>query len=190
MKSRPLGRLKDHTGGSESFLLKERVRNLSEVIRKCPIGVKTSWMFVSQIATFISMTSINSISGGRDLQEVIISQVWTPLKEISALMTLFISSRVWVMRASCNQIFNPQDTDLDWDISVVYKPFWLWHYSGATSTDSGRIFKTNLVTKSTNAALFTEIFHSLKSIQSYLNQLYIICTEGNHLLMYFVHIFY
>lgn len=44
--------------------------------------------------------------------------------------------------------------------------------------------------QSTNAALFTAIFHSLKSIQSYLNQLHITCTQGNHLPMYFVHILY
>lgn len=72
---------------------------------------------------------------------------------------------------------------------MVYKPFWLWHCSGATSTDSDRIFQTNLVTKSTNATLFPAIFHSLKSIQPYLNKLYIISTQGNHLSMHFVQYF-
>lgn len=49
------------------------MRNLGEVIRKRPIGVKH--LDCLCLSAFISMTGISSINGGSDLQEVIISQV-------------------------------------------------------------------------------------------------------------------
>lgn len=104
---------------------------------------------------------------------------WVPLWKMCEGPCLYLPVCEWELAVTRSLIHSTRT--FDWDISVVYKPFWLWHCSGATST--------NLVTKSTNAALFPALFRSLKSIQPYLNQLDITSTQGNHLPMHFVQYF-